>query len=76
LAKVHSHIVFGRKPGWGRGPFKVTRKRRLTIAQHPDDAEMAEMPNAAIHIDGAEYILRTTEIFEATYRTALNALHY
>lgn len=36
----------------------------LTIAQNPLDAEMPQMPTAAINIDAAEYILRTDEIFE------------
>ncbi len=36
----------------------------LTIAQDPLDAEMPQMPEAAINIDAAEYILRTSEILE------------
>ncbi|WP_158288419.1 chemotaxis protein CheB [Mucilaginibacter psychrotolerans] len=46
------------------GMLKLRKGGALTIAQHPEDAEMAEMPNAAIQIDAAEYILRTTEIFK------------
>lgn len=36
----------------------------LTIVQHPEDAEMPEMPNAAIALDAAEYILHDNDIFE------------
>jgi two-component system chemotaxis response regulator CheB len=32
--------------------------------QDPEDAEMSEMPKAAISINAAEYILSTQEIFE------------
>lgn len=36
----------------------------LTIAQNPSDAEMPQMPRAAISIDAAEYVLHTSEILE------------
>jgi two-component system, chemotaxis family, protein-glutamate methylesterase/glutaminase len=36
----------------------------LTIAQDPDEAEMPQMPQAAIDINAAEHILHTNEIFE------------
>jgi two-component system, chemotaxis family, protein-glutamate methylesterase/glutaminase len=36
----------------------------LTIVQNPGDAEMPQMPNAAIDIAAAEYILHTSEILE------------
>lgn len=36
----------------------------LTIAQNPSDAEMPQMPQAAISIDAAEYVLHTNEILE------------
>jgi len=36
----------------------------LTIVQDPDDAEMPQMPAAAISIDAAEYVLNANEIFE------------
>jgi len=36
----------------------------LTIAQNPLDAEMPQMPQSAISINAAEYVLNTNEIFE------------
>lgn len=46
------------------GLLELRNKGALTIVQHPSDAEMAEMPNSAIEINGAEYILHDNEIFE------------
>jgi two-component system chemotaxis response regulator CheB len=58
-------ILFsGANQDGAEGLLKLRKSGALTIAQHPDDAEMPEMPNAAIKINAAEYILRTTEIFE------------
>jgi two-component system chemotaxis response regulator CheB len=58
-------ILFsGANQDGAEGLLKLRKNGALTIAQHPDDAEMAEMPRAAIKIDAAEYILRTIEIFE------------
>lgn len=57
-------LLSGANQDGAEGLLKLRQSGALTIAQHPEDAEMAEMPNAAISIDGAEYILRTTEIFE------------
>lgn len=36
----------------------------LTIVQDPQEAEMPQMPQAAISINAAEYVLHTNEIFE------------
>ena len=46
------------------GMLRLKAAGSLTIVQHPDDAEMPEMPNAAININGAGYVLRTAEIFQ------------
>ncbi len=46
------------------GLLKLRNNGSLTIVQHPDDAEMSDMPKAAIKINAAEYIMRTDEIFE------------
>jgi two-component system chemotaxis response regulator CheB len=65
FGKSCTAILFsGANQDGAEGLLKLRQSGALTIAQHPEDAEMAEMPNAAISIDGAEYILRTTEIFE------------
>jgi two-component system chemotaxis response regulator CheB len=58
-------ILFsGANPDGAEGLLKLLDNGSLTIVQHPEDAEMPDMPQAAINIDAAEYILRTTEIFE------------
>lgn len=57
-------ILFsGANQDGAEGLLKLRQSGALTIVQDPDDAEMAEMPNAAININAAEYILKTTEIF-------------
>lgn len=58
-------ILFsGANQDGAEGLLTLRQAGALTIVQDPDDAEMAEMPAAAVNIDAAEYILRTTEIFE------------
>jgi len=46
------------------GMLKLKMAGSLTIAQHPDDAEMPAMPGAAVNINAVDYVLRTVEIFE------------
>lgn len=46
------------------GLLKLRNNGALTIVQDPAEAEMPEMPNAAVAINAAEYILRTKDIFE------------
>jgi two-component system chemotaxis response regulator CheB len=62
--RVTAVLFSGANQDGAEGLLKLRRKGALTIAQHPEDAEMTEMPQAAIDIHAAEYILRTTEIFE------------
>ena len=57
-------LLSGANQDGAEGLLKLRQNGALTIVQHPDDAEMADMPKAAINIKAAEYILRTTEIFE------------
>jgi two-component system chemotaxis response regulator CheB len=58
-------ILFsGANQDGAQGMLKLKNAGSLTIVQHPADAEMPEMPNAAININGAGYVLRTDEIFE------------
>jgi two-component system chemotaxis response regulator CheB len=61
---VTAVLFSGANQDGAEGLLKLRQKGALTIAQHPQDAEMTEMPQAAIDIHAAEYILRTTEIFE------------
>nr|WP_294946513.1 chemotaxis protein CheB [uncultured Mucilaginibacter sp.] len=62
-------LLSGANQDGAEGLLKLRQSGALTIAQSPEDAEMAEMPNAAIHIDAAEYILYNTEIFELIQNT-------
>jgi two-component system chemotaxis response regulator CheB len=62
--RVTAVLFSGANQDGAEGLLRLRQKGALTIAQHPEDAEMAEMPQAAIDIHAAEYILRTKEIFE------------
>lgn len=46
------------------GLLKLRNNGALTIVQDPAEAEMPEMPNAALAINAAQYILKTKDIFE------------
>ncbi|MCQ6957383.1 chemotaxis protein CheB [Mucilaginibacter aquariorum] len=67
--KVTAILFSGANQDGATGLLKLRQEGALTIAQHPEDAEMAEMPRSAIDIDAAEYILRTTDIFELLENT-------
>jgi two-component system chemotaxis response regulator CheB len=57
-------ILFsGANEDGAQGMLKLKDAGSLTIAQHPDDAEMPEMPNSAIGINATDYILKNNEIF-------------
>jgi two-component system chemotaxis response regulator CheB len=62
--QVTAVLFSGANQDGAEGLLKLRQKGALTIAQYPGDAEMAEMPQSAIDIHAAEYILRTAEIFE------------
>lgn len=58
-------ILFsGANQDGANGLLKLRNSGALTIVQDPADAEMAEMPNAAIQLNAAEYVLKTKEILE------------
>jgi len=58
-------ILFsGANQDGAQGLLKMREYGSLTIVQDPFDAEMPQMPDAAIEIDAAEYVLRTSDIFE------------
>lgn len=58
-------ILFsGANQDGAEGLLKLRNNGSLTIAQSPDEAEIADMPRAAISIDAAEHILKTDEIFK------------
>ncbi|WP_439696440.1 chemotaxis protein CheB [Mucilaginibacter sp. AW1-7] len=57
-------LLSGANQDGAEGLLKLRNSGATTIAQHPEDAEMEEMPAAAISIGAAEYILHTDEIFK------------
>ena len=67
--KVTAILLSGANQDGATGLLKLRQEGALTIAQHPQDAEMAEMPQSAVDINAAEYILRTTDIFELLENT-------
>jgi two-component system chemotaxis response regulator CheB len=57
-------LLSGANQDGAQGLLKLRKQGSLTIVQDPADAEMADMPNAAINIKAADYILNTEEIFK------------
>lgn len=58
-------IIFsGANPDGARGLLKLKENGALTIAQDPADAEMPDMPNAALNLNAVTYVLRAEEILE------------
>lgn len=57
-------LLSGANQDGAEGLLKLREKGCLTIVQDPEDAEMPQMPLAAIEIDAAEYRLSSKEIFE------------
>jgi len=58
-------ILFsGANQDGAEGLLKLRNLGALTIVQNPNEAEMPQMPTAAIDINAAEYVLYTKEIFE------------
>jgi two-component system chemotaxis response regulator CheB len=57
-------ILFsGANEDGAQGLLKLRKAGSLTIAQHPGDAEMPEMPNKAISINATDYVLKSNDIF-------------
>lgn len=63
-SKCTAILLSGANQDGAEGLLKLRKQGSLTIVQNPADAEMADMPNAAINIKAANYILNTEEIFE------------
>ena len=58
-------ILFsGANQDGAQGMLKLKNAGSLTIVQDPAEAEMPEMPGAAININAVDYVLRMDEIFE------------
>lgn len=62
--KCTAILLSGANQDGAAGLLKLRKQGSLTIVQDPAEAEMADMPNAAINIKAANYILKTDEIFE------------
>jgi len=61
-------LLSGANQDGAEGLLKLKNNGAVTIAQHPEDAEMGEMPAAAINLGAADYILHTNEIFELLHK--------
>lgn len=46
------------------GLLKLRKAGALTIVQDPEDAEMPEMPQTAVNLNAANYVLKVSEILE------------
>ena len=57
-------LLSGANQDGANGLLKLRNKGSLTIVQNPADAEMADMPNAAIQVNAADYVLNVDEIFQ------------
>ena len=57
-------LLSGANQDGAEGLLKLKKSGSLTIAQEPGDAEMAEMPKAAIKLGAADYVLTQDEIFK------------
>lgn len=57
-------LFSGANADGAEGLLRLRKQGALTIVQDPNDAEMSEMPQAAVDMNAAEYILKTKDIFE------------
>jgi len=57
-------LLSGANQDGANGLLKLRKQGSLTIVQNPAEAEMADMPAAAINLKAADYILNTEEIFQ------------
>ncbi|RFZ90890.1 chemotaxis protein CheB [Mucilaginibacter conchicola] len=62
--RVTAVLFSGANQDGAEGLLKLRQGGALTIAQDPADAEMTEMPQSAIDMHAAEYVLSTNDIFE------------
>jgi two-component system, chemotaxis family, protein-glutamate methylesterase/glutaminase len=62
--KCTAVLFSGANQDGAEGLLKLRNAGSLTIAQHPEEAIMPEMPQAAIDINAADYVMRTDEIYE------------
>ncbi|MFD0750075.1 chemotaxis protein CheB [Mucilaginibacter calamicampi] len=62
--KCTAVLFSGANQDGAKGLLSLRNNGGLTIVQDPDEAEMPEMPQAAIRVNAAEYILRTEDILD------------
>jgi two-component system chemotaxis response regulator CheB len=62
--KCTAVLFSGANQDGARGLLKLKEAGALTIAQDPAQAEVSEMPQMAVNIDAACYVLETEAIFE------------
>ncbi|HEK21287.1 MAG: chemotaxis protein CheB [Mucilaginibacter sp.] len=62
--QVTAILFSGANQDGASGLLKLRQSGALTIAQNPVEAEMTEMPQSAIDMHAAEYVLSTTDIFK------------
>lgn len=60
--KCTAVLFSGANPDGAKGLLLLRNKGALTIVQDPLEAEMPEMPQAAIQLNAAEYVLKTDDI--------------
>ena len=62
--KCTAILLSGANQDGAAGLLKLRDAGSLTIAQDPADAELPEMPQEAINLNAADYVLNTLEIIE------------
>lgn len=62
--KCTAVLFSGANQDGARGLLSLRTKGALTVVQDPDEAEMPEMPQAAINLNAAEYILKADDILD------------
>jgi len=63
-SKCTAVLFSGANQDGAKGLLALRNNGALTIVQDPDEAEMPEMPQAAINLNAAEYILTTNDILD------------
>lgn len=61
-AAVAGVVLTGANDDGARGLAAIRAHRGIAIVQSPEDAEVADMPQAALKLAGADHVLKLTEI--------------